>query len=737
MSADSMDDLAYVTWLQEQRDDAETVGPDSVIGLERQLALSYYLRRPMGDERPGRSQVISGDVYKVVEGITTSIADIFTSTADAITFSPRSEDDEEKAKQRTETVMYTFWTTCKGYLPMQEAIKSGVQLKTGYLHWYWRPEKRLTRERYRGLDQAALAQLGNDPEKEVRDIRVTGKSQGVDEAGQPVELVDVEIDVIKTGGGICVEAVAPEHVHVSAHAKSSDVSKAESVFVDAWLSEGACRKAGYTDEQIEGMDFSGSRWDSSGVVRDSDNMLSRNGQAMVTTAYVEVDRDGSGVVALRQSVFSGSVLIYDDVVDEICLSAWTPNIQPHEYYGRCPADDAIQVQKLNSTLWRQGLDSLYHSTNPMWRVDKNAQRVNIDDFTNPQIGQPVRADSGSAEPIVLPYVGQHVFPMLEYSQADSENLTGWTRYNQGTDADSLNKTLGGLKMITNMTQQRVRMMARNFGEMCFAPCLRGIAKLLSQHGEKPLSMRISGRYTQVDPREWTQEFDMTVNVGLGTVDADQQLQRLMVVKQAQQEVIAGGGMGKLVTPKNIFNVNQKLALLSGIKDPTFAWTDPDTVPPPPPGPPPIPPEVQKHQMTLQADAQKFQAQAQMDQQKQGVEMQNKQAEAQQKAQLEMALAQIREEAATDRALRSKEMELVAQNMMQGNQHDMTRMGEEQVSTSAQVAELIPAMAQAMQMMAQSMQLMQAAVSTLAAPKTGHMVRNKDGSFSVQTQPMIQ
>ena len=195
-------------------------------------------------------------------------------------------------------------------------------------------------------------------------------------------------------------------------------------------------------------------------------------------------------------------------------------------------------------------------------------------------------------------------------------------------------------------------------------------------------------------------------------------------------------MGKIVTPKNIFNVNQKLALLSGIKDPTFAWTDPDSVPEPE-GPPPIPPEVQKHQMTLQADAQKFQAQAQMDQQKQGVEMQNKQAEAQQRSQLEMALARVREEAATDRALRAKEMELIAQNMMQGNQHDMDRMGQEQVSASSQVAELIPALAQAMQMMAQSMQIMQAAVSTLAAPKTGHMVRNKDGSFSVQTQPMIQ
>jgi hypothetical protein len=42
----------------------------SEVAAEQATAMNYYLGRPFGTEEEGRSQVVSSDVYDVVEGLT-------------------------------------------------------------------------------------------------------------------------------------------------------------------------------------------------------------------------------------------------------------------------------------------------------------------------------------------------------------------------------------------------------------------------------------------------------------------------------------------------------------------------------------------------------------------------------------------------------------------------------------------------------------------------------------------
>jgi hypothetical protein len=53
---------------------------------------------------------------------------------------------------------------------------------------------------------------------------------------------------------------------------------------------------------------------------------------------------------------------------------------------------------------------------------------------------------------------------LEHFATVRENRTGVSRYNQGLDAESLNKTLGGLDRIMSASQQRQDLIARVFAE---------------------------------------------------------------------------------------------------------------------------------------------------------------------------------------------------------------------------------------------------------------------------------
>ena len=71
--------------------------PSQVLANERALELDYYNQRPLGNEREGESQVVTSDVYDVVEGMLPTLLKIFTASDDAVEFQPDGEEDEEAA----------------------------------------------------------------------------------------------------------------------------------------------------------------------------------------------------------------------------------------------------------------------------------------------------------------------------------------------------------------------------------------------------------------------------------------------------------------------------------------------------------------------------------------------------------------------------------------------------------------------------------------------------------------
>jgi hypothetical protein len=612
------DEAALLALLEDELSDAEDY-IDGEVGDEREKALNYYLRRPMGDEREGRSSTISGEVYKVVEGVATAITNIYAAAKSPVEFAPRKADDVQKAAQRTAAVEYVLNTQNNGFLVMLEAIKDGVLSKAGFLTWRWEKDRRLTRETYRGMTPTQLALITDDnPDASIAEVKPSEReaknpdgSPMLDESGAPVAMLyDAVVNIVNERGRAVVEAVPPEEILVTTRARSADVQKAPTVFWRSWKTETDLLKCGYGAEQIARLTFTSGRTSDAPMLRRSDEVGSSGDEALIFTAWLEADVDGDGLVELRRVVWAPGIVLDNEVVDEINLAGWTPNIQPHEFVGRCPADDATEGQEVMTAIKRQTLDNLYHANTPMWRVDPEGAGVNVNDFYNPVIGGVVRAGKDEAEPIVMPFMAQHSFPMLEYEQADTENKTGFTRYSQGLDAKSLNQTARGISIVTNMSQQRTMLMARIFGQLCLAPCMRGLAKLLAQHSDRELSFRLNGQFLTVDPREWKEEFDMTCNVGLGVSDPEQQLMHLSAIEAAQMAAVQGGGMGTLISPQNLYNLQAKKAELAGFKDASQFWMNPETAPPQPEQPPPPDPELVKQQAETEREQMKLAAEQQ-------------------------------------------------------------------------------------------------------------------------------
>ncbi|HEY2110214.1 MAG TPA: hypothetical protein VGH25_00655, partial [Dongiaceae bacterium] len=222
------------------------------------------------------------------------------------------------------------------------------------------------------------------------------------------------------------------------------------------------------------------------------------------------------------------------------------------------------------------LDNMYRVNNGRSAI---SGKVNIEDMlTVRPVGlvrmtDPNALPEGHIMPLVTPPLGNMAYPLLEFLDAKQETRTGITRYNQGLDANSLNKTASGINTITGYAQQRQELIARNAGEMLVAGIFKSILELICKHQQEPRIIRLRNKWVPMDPRAWSDQMDVTVTVGLGTGNKDQQLGHLMMILQTQQTAMQQLGPGNpLVNLGNIYNTLAKICENAGLKtaDPYFS-----------------------------------------------------------------------------------------------------------------------------------------------------------------------
>lgn len=322
---------------------------------------------------------------------------------------------------------------------------------------------------------------------------------------------------------------------------------------------------------------------------------------------------------LMRYVVVGNTIIHTEEAEIIPFAAITPVIMPHRHIGRSVADLVMDIQLIKSTLMRGQLDGMFLALN-----GRNAitDKVNLDDFLVSRPGGVVRVNGIPAEnimPLITPDVSGLAYPMMEYLDSVKENRTGVTKYNQGLDANSLNKTASGISQIMGASQKRTELIARIFAEGGVKELFMLVHRLMRMHSQRELVLRLRNKWVAVDPRQWKTRTDLSVSVGLGTGNKDQMLGHLMTILQAQKEGIEIG----LATPKNIYNALAKLTQNAGFKNPEEFWTDPEGQEQKPQEPPQPSPdtvllaqtEIQKTQIKAESDEKIAMQKAALDYQK--------------------------------------------------------------------------------------------------------------------------
>lgn len=596
----SDNDLLQIIETEETQSYSDTYG--GTLQEQRDTALDYYLGEPYGNEVPDRSQVVTREVLETIEWVLPSLLKVFFSGDEVVVFEPRGPEDIEQAEQETEYINYVVQQKNDGFNIFYTWFKDALLSKTGYVKAYWEEKTDYQDERFEGLTEDELNYILSD-----REVEILEQEAYQDAFGTALFTVKLRQTVP------CKQAkyvnVPPEEMRVST--KTREVSLKNSPFVEhiSHQTISSLRDQGF-DLDMSKMGSYGFEEDSERDIYDETNSW-ENDEAeesmrnvVVRDIWMRIDDDGDGIAELKHIMLAGTQVLVREDAEFIPIVAICPIPMPHRHIGLSYADLAMPSQLQKSTILRQILDNMYLSNNVRTAMD--ADRVNLDDMLVSRPGGIVRTKgdpAGALMPLVNPPIYSQAFGMLEYLDTTRENSTGVTKYNQGLDANSLNKTATGINAIMGASQQRLELVTRLFAEGVKE--LFGIIHALTaKHADSQDVMRLRNKYIAVDPRGWKRRTDLTISVGIGTGNKDQMLQHYMMLLNAQKEAKMGGL--PIVTDKNIYNALAKLTQNAGLKDVDSYWTDPEGENSQPQQPQ-IPPELQKQ---IQEGMKKMQDQAQ-------------------------------------------------------------------------------------------------------------------------------
>lgn len=566
---------------------------------ERQVALEFYLREPYGNEVDGRSQIVTGEVAEVVDGALPQIMKVFTSSSKAVEFEPANEGDGPLAEQMTAYANHIFYKDNNGFEIMHDWFKDALLQKVGIVKAYWNDKKNTTKEKYQNLTEDELTMIMQDEQVEIIEQDqveevieqepqpavdpMTGQPV-MDEMGMPMmretpPIINVYYNVkckrTEDFSKIKIENVAPEEFLIDKRATT--IEDADFVAQRSMVTRSDLIAMGYDQKVVETLpmgdtlEFTPERVARYGRGEQPFNTSNANDTSMELVeyfeCYVKTDLDKDGVAELHRVCYAGNEVLMSEECDYIPFHSVCPIPIPHKFFGQSLADRAIDLQLIKSTVTRQMLDNLYLTNN--YRVGAVEGQVNLDDLLTSTAGGVIRIKNPNAlVPMTVQSSAAQSFPMLEYLDMVQAKRSGVSDLQQGLDPNLLqNVTATAVSAMTSSSAGKLELIARIFADTGVSTLFRGIMALVCKYQDKERIVKINNSFVPMNPREWDTEYNLTVNVGLGTGGKAEQLATMQMILAKQEEVMKEYGLNNpLVNIKQYRDTLAKFINMAGFKD---------------------------------------------------------------------------------------------------------------------------------------------------------------------------
>jgi hypothetical protein len=575
---------------------------DSHQAPERQRAQDYYDgliydrqdRPEQLEDLAGRSAVVAREVADIVHQMLPGLIRIFTSGERVVEFIPHGPEDEAMAEQMTDYVGYCINADGNSWFAtLHDAVHDALLKKTGIVKWWWDEAVRVEALDYTGLDPLTEARLLADPAIEVLERRET---LILPEAPAPLmpglvpsPAISIDLHVRRTTrrGVLRLMAVPPEEFVIARDARDIDGASYCAHRSLERISDLVARGAGdvetlarhATAEADFALNDEATQRDPARALPFDLPSIDRSAwRVLHVEHFIRYDADGDGVAELHRVCTVGAdcdLVLSDEVVPEVPMALGSPVRQPHRVIGSSIADQTLDLQDLKTGILRSVMDSLAEALDPKLGVVEGA--VNLDDVANNERGAIIRMKApGMVQALAQPFVGAEAMGVLAYVDEVKAQRTGITRASRGLDPEALQSaTKVAVQNTIEASQERVEMIARTLAETLVKQVFRGVLRMLVRHQDRPRMVRLRGQWSEVDPRVWDAEMDVSVNVALGRGPDSQRMAFLMMVLQQQQQILTTiGPDNPLVTIRQFRATLAEIVRLGGYKDANRFFLDP-------------------------------------------------------------------------------------------------------------------------------------------------------------------
>tara|TARA_Y100000592_G_scaffold5959_1_gene8616 strand:+ start:2058 stop:4187 length:2130 start_codon:yes stop_codon:yes gene_type:complete len=611
---------------------------DGEIEPQRLKAQRYYdLGCDLGSE-DGRSSVVSAKCREVVRGIKPSLQRVFLASEKPVEFVPRGAEDVQAAEQATQFINYKFQQH-NGYKLINDVFQDALVKKTGIAYIYYNEMMEQETHTLTGLSDDEFTLLVTDDDVEVLEHEIK-TSMSMDEQGMEIEMPVHDVKLIRNipNGDICIESVPPEDFFVDRNARSI-----EDFYICGHTAEvrvADILAMGFSLDDLSGVDATEysvaddeAEFERRGYTVDDsedENISAASKKITLTTAYMELDIEGSGVPQLYQFLCVGAnhTLLNFYSADHAPYAIFEVDGEPHAFFGTSLVDLTITDQDAATSMLRGILDNAALTNNPAVQILDG--QVQVEDLLNNEIGRIVRVKSPNAvQEMAVPFTAAQTLPALQYFDQSVDNKTGVSKMAQGLNPDVL-KSATATSIAASMEGQsgQAEVIARNLAEGGMKRLFKLMLDLYVKNTDKEEVMRLNGQFVPVDPRAWSADMDLSVNVGLGTGRENERAAALQLAFGIQQQLYQTyGAANGIVTLTQIRNTLADILALGGIRNIDRHFM-------------PMSPEIEQ-QMMAQAQQQQ-QMMAQMAQQQDPTQaiMQAEAMKTQTQAQMDMAKMQM-------------------------------------------------------------------------------------------------
>ena len=236
--------------------------------------------------------------------------------------------------------------------------------------------------------------------------------------------------------------------------------------------------------------------------------------------------------------------------------------------------DLEQMQDLKTALIRQIIINVALANRPQKFIEENA--IDADALMAGEEYVFTFAGKRPSEVVYIPPANQlspAAFELVQYAQNDIESNSGSTRYNQGMDSQSLNKTATGIKAILGKAEQQNKLLARRIAENFLISVFKYLI-ILNQEYMRPNELfRLTNENVSIRREELDIDYDLIVDIGGGPGTKDATIQYLMLLIQQLYPVLEQRG---IVDGSGWFSVAKDLMDELGLKGSSGYLIDPNT-----------------------------------------------------------------------------------------------------------------------------------------------------------------